>query len=168
MCNFLKSLFSRKSAKELPLGDVPWMEIFREDLQKDWSEWRNGDNPRIMDAFEACGYGRLADETAWCGVYVGYTLKRAGFEPPEKPAWARHYSDPAWGWELTGPQYGCIVNVERGSVGGSSHVGFCVDWNDDTVTLGGGNQSNDVTDNFKVSRSKVLSYKLPSGYIEAK
>jgi len=140
---------------------TPWMRIFEQDLLKDWKERSPGDNPNIQAAFEMCGYGRRSDETAWCGVYVGYTLYRAGFYPPSEPAWARHYSNPEWGTKLDGPQYGCIVNVERGTAGGSSHVGFCLSWDSKYVRIGGGNQSNNVTDNYKVPLSKVISYKLP-------
>ena len=137
---------------------IPWMPIALSDLEEDW---REGNNPKIAQAFIDCGYPGLTDSTAWCGVYVGSRLLRVGIRPPQAPAWARNYSDPDWGIGLADPMYGCVVNVERGEPGGDSHVGFCVDFDDKYVRLLGGNQTNDVTDSYVVPRSKVISYKLP-------
>lgn len=140
---------------------IPWMKHFEEDLTLDWSEKSPGDNPLIVQAWKNCGYPKMPDETPWCGIYMGDLLLRAGILPPKECAWARNYSDPDWAIGLSDPMYGCIVNIERNEPGGDSHVGVCLSWDEDYVRLGGGNQSNTVTDNLIVKRSRVISYKLP-------
>lgn len=162
LINALKTLDMPKHT-ELPanFAHIPWMESFEADLKLDWSEKSPGNNARIVECFRVCGYGDLPDETAWCGVYVGRTLKLHGYKPPLKCAFARNYSDPAWGTTLAAPLYGCIVNVERNAPGGDSHVGFLLSWNEKSVRIGGGNQSNKVTDTLVVPRSTVISFKLP-------
>lgn len=141
---------------------VPWMDICDRDLTENWSELRSGDNPRIVECFSLCGYGNLADETSWCGVYVGRTLMKAGFKPPYKPAWARNYSKNTWGKKLAEPQYGCVVNIERSGGPGASHVGFVVAWDRDTIRIHGGNQANKVSRDMVALRSSVISYKMPT------
>lgn len=169
--DFFKNFFTKQESIETAMQEpvieefetmyVPWMQLVSVDLDQDWKERSEGDNPAILAAFEVCGYNGMTDEVPWCGVYVGSRLKACGFKPPEQCAWARNYSDPNWGTELKEPEYGCIANVERGGPGGSSHVGFIVAFNDNFIRLAGGNQSNSVTDDLLVKRSKVITYKLP-------
>lgn len=139
-----------------------WMDICDTDLVVDWREIPGSlNNSKIVEAFEACGYGPLPDETSWCGVYAASVLIRAGYQPPHDPAWARHYSHPSWGETLTEPKYGCIANVERNGPGGDSHVGFVVSFDNKFVRLHGGNQSNRVTRNFVVPLQEVIALKWP-------
>ena len=165
----LKEWFdSFKKIEPLPSDDKvvqpAWLDIALGDLHLDWKEISGTQhNRKIVEAFELCGYGPLPDETAWCGVYVGSRLTVAGYMIPSRCAWARHYTSKQseYGVNLDEPLYGCVVNVERGSAGGTSHVGFLVGWDDDHVRILGGNQSNNVTDSLVVPRSKVLSFTWP-------
>lgn len=173
---WLRNFFERirewfDSFRELPpepsddtVVQPAWMDIALGDLHLDWKEVSGSrHNPKISEAFDMCGYGLLPDETAWCGVYVGSRLKIAGYMTPAKCAWARHFTSKQseYGVNLEEPRYGCVVNVERGSAGGTSHVGFLAGWDDNNVRILGGNQSNDVTDSLVVPRSKVLSFTWP-------
>ena len=169
----LKRLFERlkewwTSFKKLPppavVEPTPWMDLAIGDLSLDWKEISGTQhNPKISEAFDLCGYGLLPDETAWCGVYAGSRLKLMGYSIPHKCAWARHFTtkQSEYGVNLEKPRYGCVVNVERGSAGGTSHVGFLVGWDDEHVRILGGNQANNVSDSLVVPRSKVLSFTWP-------
>lgn len=98
------------------------------------------------------------DETAWCGLFVGYCLGESGRHVIKE--WYR-----ARAWEsvemtkLSQPAYGCIVTFTRQ---GGGHVGFVVgkDKLGNLMVLGG-NQSNSVSITpFAVSR--VTGYYWPS------
>ena len=142
----------------------PWLTQAYADLHLDWREVPGKvHNPKIVEAFELCGYGPLSDETAWCGVYAGSRLALSGYMFPHHCAWARHFTGRAseYGVRLIAPRLGCVVNVERGAKGGTSHVGFLVAWNDNFVRILGGNQGNTVSDSLVIPRDKVLSYVWP-------
>jgi uncharacterized protein (TIGR02594 family) len=162
----LKEWFASFKELEPPSKDItpPWMDIALGDLELDWREISGTQhNRKISEAFDLCGYGLLPDETAWCGVYAGSRLKTVGYMIPSKCAWARHFTtkQDEYGVALARPEYGCVVNVERGSAGGTSHVGFLAGWDDDYVRILGGNQADNVTDSLVVPRSKVLSFTWP-------
>ncbi len=98
------------------------------------------------------------DETAWCGLFVGFCLGESGRYVVKE--WYR-----ARAWEsqtmtkLSEPAYGCIVTFTRE---GGGHVGFVVgkDKNGNLVVLGG-NQSNMVSI-APFSTSRVTGYYWPS------
>lgn len=139
---------------------VPWMDICDTDLAVDWREVPGKlNNERIVNAFKMCGYGPLPDETAWCGVYAGSVLIRAGFKAPGNCAWARNWC--GFGETIKEPVYGCIVVSERGEKGGSAHVGFLVSFDNESFRLHGGNQSNTVNRLHVVSKKDIICFKLP-------
>lgn len=158
----VKRDLGKEQAPEKP--DIPWMDVALGDLALDWDEIPGEkSNPKVSEAFDVCGYKGWGDETAWCGVYVGSRLRICGYMIPSKCAWARNYTEKIkeYGVRLKEPKWGCVVNVERGSRGGTSHVGFLVGWDDESVRILGGNQSDNVTDSLVVPRSSVLSYNWP-------
>jgi hypothetical protein len=161
------SLFKTTGVNKSPATNVDdgptWMNICDADLTVDWNEVPGEqNNPRIVDAFKAAGYGALPDETNWCGVYAASVLTRAGFKPPKEPAWARNYSESNWGTLLFKPKYGAVVNIERNGPGGDSHVGFVVSFDDRIVRIQGGNQSNGVNRHLVAQMKDVISFKWPT------
>lgn len=88
------------------------------------------------------------DETAWCGVFVGYILKVSGFVPPSGFDVVRARSYQAWGnvpQAPAAPALGDILSFWRGSPGGSDgHVGFYIGETATTYKVLGGNQGNAV------------------------
>lgn len=85
------------------------------------------------------------DETAWCGVFVGFVLKHEGFTPPAgfDVVRARKYAE--FGVPAETPSLGDILSFWRGNPNGSDgHVGFYVGETATTYKVFGGNQNNRV------------------------
>lgn len=141
-----------------PSGVPPWMlTAFGELGQR---EIRGGENPRIMEYHRESGTGQDEDEDAWCGAFMGWNMKRAGFGLPKGPAAARSWL--TFGRELTAPTWGCVVvfwRVSRESWQG--HVGLFLAERDGQVWVLGGNQSDSVCVT-SMPKSQVLGYRWPA------
>lgn len=99
------------------------------------------------------------DETPWCGVFVAACLTKYNYKIPKLYMRARAWLD--YGVEISTPCVGCLVIFKRGAGG---HVGFVVARdNAQNLLVLGGNQGNEV--NIRAfSPSRVLGYRLPTGY----
>jgi len=97
------------------------------------------------------------DETPWCGVFIAFCMKEAGFTPPKNYFRAKEWM--SFGVECK-PEYGAIAVLGRD---GGGHVGFviAVAPNGD-IQLLGGNQSNAVTKAW-FKKDRVLGFRKPSG-----
>lgn len=113
-----------------------------------WSE--RGRNPNIIALWEEIGYSASTGYsggryTAWCAVFVGATLKRAGCKYIQS-AMARAYEN--YGIEVPwdDAQPGDIVVMFRNGIGsGSGHVGFATGKKTSTtIDILGGNQSDNL------------------------
>jgi uncharacterized protein (TIGR02594 family) len=114
---------------------------------------------RIVEYLESTSLGHpdnQTDETPWCSAFVNWCMVQAGYQGTDS-AWARSWLN--WGREPEEEEYeGCICILSRGK--GSGHVGFLTEWDDESVILLGGNQSNQVCyATYPVSR--VLGYRVP-------
>lgn len=95
------------------------------------------------------------DETAWCGLFVGYCLGASGrFVIPHwyrAKAWAEHSAMT----RLDAPAYGCLAVFNRK---GGGHVGFVVGKDEQrNLMILGGNQGDEV--NIKpFARCRVSAY----------
>ena len=97
------------------------------------------------------------DETPWCASFVSWCFEKCGIKST-RSAWARSYL--AWGVPCQ-PKLGCVVVLQRGGPKAKTgHVGFYVKSNLLTVTLLGGNQSNQVC-YYDYPKWKVLGYRWP-------
>jgi uncharacterized protein (TIGR02594 family) len=103
------------------------------------------------------------DETAWCALFVGGTLKRAGVKPSGSAA-ARSYQH--WGIDVLedGALFapvGSIIVLSRGDDPSHGHVAYAVGrTNDGRILLLGGNQKDMVRiDAFPVWR--VIAARWP-------
>ncbi len=98
-------------------------------------------NPLIIDMLKYLGAFYSDDETAWCGTFVAYCLKKAGKEIPEH--WYRALSYLELGVKLKYPAYGCIGVKKRK---GGGHVTFIIGRNTKNNKLYGfgGNQNDQV------------------------
>jgi len=138
----------------------PWMEIARqEEGVKEVPG--SGDNPRIVEYLQSTTLGTPEnenDETPWCSAFVNWCVIQVGFEGTNS-AWARSWLD--WGQEAdwNNLQGGEIVVLSRGT--SSGHVGFYTDSTDETVTLLGGNQNNQVCE-AEFSQSRILGIRVPA------
>jgi uncharacterized protein (TIGR02594 family) len=98
-------------------------------------------NPVILDWADDLGLRKIYtnDEIPWCGLFVAFVVKKAGFEVVDKPLWALSWSN--WGDAVTTPMFGDILTFKRN---GGGHVGFYVGEDDKCYHVLGGNQSNAV------------------------
>ena len=107
-------------------------------------EWGNGSNPKVVAYFRDAGQPGVTDDaTAWCAAFVGAMIKRAGGNPTGS-LMARSYL--TWGnpVDLKDAREGDIAVFSRGNSSWQGHVAFFVRENASTLTVLGGNQSDQV------------------------
>lgn len=100
-----------------------------------------GSNPSILKWAEDVGLDRVyrADETAWCGLWMSYVAKQAGWDDPYNPLWARNWLN--FGTPQKQAGLGDVLIFSRGS---SGHVGLYVGEDATAYHVLGGNQSDRV------------------------
>jgi uncharacterized protein (TIGR02594 family) len=114
-------------------------------------------NAKILEYHQHTTLKATSDEVPWCAAFVCAMLEKAGFKSTHR---ANAKSFLTFGKELPGPQVGAVAVLNRGTDPASGHVGFVVGFNDSTVYLLGGNQSNMVrVSSFQ--RWRVLQYRWP-------
>lgn len=119
-----------------------------------WTE--TGSNPRIKALWDEIGYNgsQYADQTAWCAVFVGAILKRAGMKYFQSAS-SQAYSSYGEGVNnIEDIKKGDLVIFYRGGVNsGKGHVGFATgNYTSSTIEILGGNQGNTLKiANFKRS-----------------
>ncbi|MFG1227171.1 TIGR02594 family protein [Xanthobacter wiegelii] len=105
------------------------------------------DSPIIMGWAKEMKQWFPDDETAWCGLFVGYCMFKAlPQEPrPKNILGARQWEK--FGVKLVKPVYGSVVTFWRGSPqSGFGHVGFYVGEDDESYHILGGNQGDSVSE----------------------
>lgn len=142
-------------------GELPQQnpyDVAQKALSMGNSAWKEtGNNPNITALWDEIGYkgSQYADETAWCSVFVGATLKRSG-NKHIKSAMARAYEN--YGKEIPWNEMKAgdiVVMYRNGKSSGSGHVGFATGkFTADAVDMIGGNQGNTLS---------VRTYKRNSG-----
>lgn len=111
-----------------------------------------GNNPSIMKWAKSVGLGGYtADSIAWCGLFMAYAAKQAGF-PPEfvNPLGARNWL--LWGDKAKTPMLGDVLVFSRK---GGGHVGIYVGEDASAYHVLGGNQS-DTVNIKRVSKARFL------------
>lgn len=109
------------SKDSLPANPVsndftPWMTIAEAEIGVSESK-----NPkRVIEYHQATDLKAKDTHTAWCSSFACWVLEQAGFKTT-KSAWARNWLK--YG-DIADTQEGCIMVFERGTAGGTSHVGF--------------------------------------------
>ena len=149
----------------------PWMPIAWTEQGKDVRENLPGHHPDILKYHAITATKPTSENTSWCGSFVGWVLKQAGYKlttvPERALTWGRA-SNHAEGWWPTGvnigrPIYGAIATKSRK---GGGHVTFVVgkDPNDDAYLYClGGNQSNALNVS-RYKKSVFSSFFVPEGY----
>ena len=123
-------------------------------------EWSHGSNPEVEKYHNAVGGKGWTDSIAWCGSFVGYVLKKAGYALPQHPYRALSWLE--YGKSSFIPVYGAIA-VKRRKGGG--HVGFVVGMSEDAryVDVLGGNQ-HDSVNVTRYRTSAFQEFRIPDGY----
>lgn len=84
-----------------------------------------------------------ADETSWCGIFMGHVHKECGYSIPDGPQTARNWL--RVGKAVEDPIPGDVVVYWRDDPQSwKGHVGFFISQNDGHIFTLGGNQSNRV------------------------
>lgn len=138
-------------AHEVSSSAPPYLALAKADLGKNERKDRKELNQRIKDKL---GLDFDVRDTPWCAMFVGVILEEAGYTSTKK-ANARSYLK--WGEAVDNWREGDIVVFWRGSRddGVTGHIGFLLKWDDETVTILGGNQGDEVSIQ-KFSRRKIL------------
>jgi uncharacterized protein (TIGR02594 family) len=120
-----------------------WIKIALREMATGVAEFPDPEeNPRIVEYLKSCGItgpveGRTGDEIPWCSSFVNWCMREAGIRGTND---ARAISWKEWGQTLDEDElrYGCIVVFPH-------HVGFYFgDYNEDKISLLGGNQSDEI------------------------
>lgn len=135
---------------------LPWMEIARAEIGvKEFDG--PADNPRIISYHEHTTLKSKEDETPWCAAFCNWVLDQVNL-PTLHHANARSFLELP---TRCGPRHGAIAILWRGSkIGSQGHVGFVESFDENTVTLLGGNQG-DAVSVAKFPRSRVLAFRWP-------
>jgi uncharacterized protein (TIGR02594 family) len=98
------------------------------------------------------------DEVPWCGTFMAdVMLTGAGINPPRIAVRAMSWA--TWGVE-TSPRLGAVLVFKRP---GGGHVGLYVGETSTHYRVLGGNQSNAVTDNALIAKSRLVACRWPVG-----
>lgn len=97
------------------------------------------------------------DEIPWCGLFTGYAIKKANFEPPKNYSVVRARDYQSWGIPAPEPSFGDILVFWRGKKHGrNGHVGFYVSEDPHAYHVLGGNQSNEVNIT-RISKERLIA-----------
>ena len=123
-------------------------------------EWSAGTNPKIMQWFADAGHPEIKDDsTPWCAAFANGVLAELGMTGTNSLL-ARSFLE--WGEEvpLEKAPRGAIVVFRRGVKPWQGHVGFLNGFTGTSVSVLGGNQSDQV--NIKnYPRKDLLSVRVP-------
>lgn len=117
-----------------------------------------GNNRNISRYTSLAKCGQEGDP--WCAIFVNAALEVNGI-PGTRSALARSFEHDANFVQLSGPAYGAVVTMWRGSPkSGSGHVFFYLGENDKGVLALGGNQSDQVCKQYE-PRARIVGYFWP-------
>lgn len=113
--------------------------------------------PVIMAWAAQLGIARayVADSIAWCGLFAGIVVKRAGWEPVDGPLWARNWAK--FGKPSAEPGLGDVLVFSRE---GGGHVGFYIAEDATTYHVLGGNQG-DAVSIVRIAKGRLIAARRP-------
>lgn len=97
-----------------------------------------------------------ADAVPWCGLFAAVVVKRAGWEAPAAPLWARNWTK--FGKPSPEPGLGDVLAFQRETGG---HVGFYVGEDFIAYHVLGGNQG-DAVSIIRVTKKRLLGARRPA------
>lgn len=137
-----------------------WYDIAKKEIgvkEVDGAEF----NTRIIEYYRAANVVTSSilgdDAVAWCSAFMCWVIEHAGFLSPNTLVameWLK------WGRKLDNPALHCIVVIKRGVESWQAHVGIVTDWTADKIKVLGGNQDNEVNEQW-FRRDRVLGYRWP-------
>ena len=117
----------------------------------------DGSNPDILKWAALTGLGQIysTDGVPWCGLFMAYVVRMAGYKYPDSPLWAQNWKN--FGVKVDHPMLGDIVVFKRPSGG---HVGIYVGEDAQAWHILGGNQSDAVTIT-RIDKSRAVGFRRP-------
>ncbi|WP_392436482.1 TIGR02594 family protein [Cruoricaptor ignavus] len=94
-----------------------------------------------------------ADEIPWCGLFVAYCVKKAGYDVVKSPLWARSWADFGTAKTKLEAAYGDILVFVRN---GGGHVGFYVAEDTEYFHVLGGNQG-DAVSIVRIAKNRCIA-----------
>ena len=145
--------------------ETPWMATAKKLVGTKEIAGRRS-NSKIMSWAKALGSKMRSiytnDDIAWCGLFVAHIMNENGI----KHGLSNALGARNWGkfGEPCEPQYGAVMTFWRGKKSGwTGHVGLYVSEDSKYYHILGGNQSNSVNVT-KISKTRFLKARWPSGY----
>ena len=134
-----------------PSEAAPWLDVAKAEMQAGVTEASQPN--RIKSYFAATDFGPVGNPTpAWCGAFVAFCVKQAGFPPPKGAAAADNWKN----WGTTSiplgsheiPAGAVVVLTASPGTDKVGHVGFFTRFSDagDQVIVLAGNQTNGVNE----------------------
>ena len=139
-----------------------WMKIAKKEIgTKEIHGKRH--NPRVLEYHSVSG-GFSTDEVPWCGSFVNWVMRTAGYKTVSSPARAKSWKN--FGKKAKKPIYGAIAVKSRR---GGGHVAFVVGQSQDGKYLYvlGGNQHDSVNIS-KYRKSVWTDFRVPADYDDSK
>lgn len=140
-------------------GSTPWMNVARQYMGQ--REYANGSNPFIEACHATTTLGSASDDVPWCSSFVNRVMEDAGYKGTDSAL--------ADSWAKWGADVGSLNNARQGDIvvihdkSGNEHVGFLVRSGNGTITLLGGNQSNQVKEStFNLSSYNIYAIRRPT------
>lgn len=110
-------------------------------------------NKEILSWAKELGISKIytEDEIPWCGLFIAYVTKKAGYTPVVNPLWARNWAQ--FGTKQSKAMLGDILVFSRNNAG---HVGIYVGEDVVCYHVLGGNQSN-MVNITRIEKSRCIS-----------
>lgn len=153
---WFKSMFTgKKGVPPIPVYTGPvWVAWALKEVG--FHETRSNRNISRYTSLAKCGQ----EGDPWCAIFVNAALEVNGI-PGTRSALARSFEHDSNFVQLSGPAYGAITTMWRGSPkSGSGHVFFYLGENDKGVLALGGNQSDQVCKQYE-PRNRIVGYYWP-------
>jgi uncharacterized protein (TIGR02594 family) len=144
---------------------APWMKVAESYLGV--KEIRGGENPVILKFYAEAGHAEIdEDEVAWCSAFANAMMYESGINGT-KSLMAKSWLKWSGGVKTLTPKFGDIVVFNRGNNPALGHVAFFISWDDDYVTVIGGNQGavGEVSV-ARLRRSAVAGFIHPHAVVE--
>ncbi|MDA9526516.1 hypothetical protein XI06_40760 [Bradyrhizobium sp. CCBAU 11434] len=146
-------------------GKAPWLDVARQEQAKNIKEGVGNSDARILEYFKSISFPTDTSQTPWCAAFVSFCMKTcnnpvaAASVPKNNPATAASWK--SWGDPLpinasNTPPGAVVVLAPTEKHDTTGHVGFYVRGDTNTITLLGGNQSDQVKEST-FARSRVAA-----------
>lgn len=131
--------------------------------QKENGVSEDGTPNTILEYFREINFAGARPDTHWCGAFVGYCLKKAGYKLPAGPAGASNWRN--YGKEVAPESEGAIVviDVRKGKPIAGSGSGFHVGFWHNGKCLGGNHGRPGKVSYASYKAKDVVAWRAPEG-----